>query len=86
MQDRMCFENISLLRKDDQLKFVIKDKKDYDFAKKIINDHKPICAVFFQPVWGAEPKQLANWIIRDKLNVRLGLQLHKIIWGDKKGK
>jgi 7-carboxy-7-deazaguanine synthase len=41
--------------------------------------------VFFQPVWGTNPKQLASWILADGIPVRLGLQLHKIIWGTKKG-
>lgn len=84
MHEKMCFENTSLLSKDDQLKFVIKDKKDYEYAKKIVDEYKPVCPVFFQPVWGTDPKRLAGWITGDKLNVRLGLQFHKIIWGDKK--
>ncbi|MCK5636753.1 MAG: 7-carboxy-7-deazaguanine synthase QueE, partial [Thermoplasmatales archaeon] len=69
-----------------QLKFVIKDKKDYNYAKKIIDKYKPICTVFFQPVWGIDPVTLAEWIIYDGLDAQLGLQLHKIIWGDKRGR
>lgn len=85
MQENNKFENISLLRKNDQLKFVIKDKKDYEYAKNIVNEYKPTCNVFFQPVWGNNPIIIAKWIIDDKLNVKLGLQLHKIIWGEKRG-
>jgi len=85
MHEKNNFKNISLLKKDDQLKFVIDDKNDYNYAKKIIDKYKPICTVFFQPVWGTNPSNLAEWIIHDGLNVKLGLQLHKIMWGEKKG-
>ena len=86
MQDKMDYSNIKLLKKEDQLKFVIKNKKDYEYAKKIIERYKPKCTVYIQPVWGTNPEKLAEWIKKDCLNVRLGLQLHKIIWGEKRGK
>ena len=85
MHEKNFFRNITFLKKKDQLKFVIKNKKDYDYAKKILEDYKPACDVFFQPVWGADPVNLADWIINDKLNVKLGLQLHKIIWDEQRG-
>jgi 7-carboxy-7-deazaguanine synthase len=85
MHDKTYLKNISYLRTDDQLKFIIKDKNDFNYAKKIINMYKPDCTVFFQPVWGTNPRNLADWIVYDKLNVKLGLQLHKIIWGDSEG-
>jgi 7-carboxy-7-deazaguanine synthase len=85
MHDKAYLKNILFLRPDDQLKFVIKDKDDYNYAKKIVNKYKPGCTVFFQPVWGTNPRNLADWIVYNKLNVKLGLQLHKIIWGDRKG-
>ncbi len=85
MHEKMCLENLPLLKKEDQLKVVIGDRKDYDYAKKIINKYKPACTVFFQPVWGTNAKQLSEWILSDDLNVKLGLQIHKIIWGDKRG-
>jgi len=85
MHEKMCLENLSLLKKDDQLKFVVGDKIDYDYAKKIIHNYKPVCTIFFQPVWGTNPKNLVEWILNDGLDVKLGLQLHKIIWGDKRG-
>jgi 7-carboxy-7-deazaguanine synthase len=84
MHEKNYFKNISLLRKDDQLKFVIKDKDDYNYAKKIVNKYKPTCMVFFQPVCGTNPEELANWITTDGIDVKLGLQLHKIIWGDRR--
>jgi 7-carboxy-7-deazaguanine synthase len=81
----MMLSNISLLSKKDQLKFIIKNKADYEYAKEIIGTYKPCCSVFFQPVWGTDPQKLASWILRDGLAVRLGLQLQKIIWGEKRG-
>jgi len=84
MYKRNNFTNITLLRKDDQLKFVIKDKKDYNYAKGIVKKYKPKCMVFFQPVWGTNINKIANWIISDGLDIKLGLQIHKILWGDKR--
>jgi 7-carboxy-7-deazaguanine synthase len=73
--------NIKQLTIHDQLKCIIGNKKDYDFAKKLLSQHHPCCPVIFQPVWGTNIKDLASWILHDDLTVRLGLQLHKIIWG-----
>jgi 7-carboxy-7-deazaguanine synthase len=85
MNNKMQLENISHLRKEDQLKFIIRDKEDYNYAKKIIKTHDPDCTIYFQPVWETNPKKIAEWILYDNLNVRLGLQLHKILWSDKRG-
>jgi 7-carboxy-7-deazaguanine synthase len=82
MHEKMRLENLSLLRTHDQVKCVIKDKNDYNYAKDILQKYKPNCPVFFQPVWGTNPKKLAEWILGDALPVTLGLQLHKILWGD----
>jgi 7-carboxy-7-deazaguanine synthase len=83
--EQMIMQNISYLSKKDQLKFIIKNKEDYDYAKKILKKYNPQCTVFFQPVWGTNPKKLATWILNDGLLVRLALQLHKSIWGEKRG-
>ena len=85
MYEKMYFKNISLLDEKDQLKFVIKDRNDYNYAKDIVKKYEPKCPVFFQPVWGTDTTDLAEWILCDGLEVKLGLQLHKILWGDKKG-
>jgi 7-carboxy-7-deazaguanine synthase len=70
----------------DELKFVISDKKDYDYSKEILNRFAPRCNVIFQPSYGVlKPETLAEWIINDRINVRLGMQLHKILWGDRRG-
>lgn len=86
MHKEMVFGNIQMLEKKDQLKFIIQDKKDYEYAKKIIKKYKTKCTILFQPTWKTNPKKLAEWILKDELNVRLGLQTHKIIWGNVKGK
>jgi 7-carboxy-7-deazaguanine synthase len=85
MHPHMIHKNISILSKNDQLKFIIKNKKDYEYAKELLQKYRPRCTVFFQPVWGIPPKKLASWILDDDLPVRLGLQLQKIIWGIQRG-
>lgn len=85
MHKKMNFNNIIFLTNNDQLKFIIKNIGDYNFAKKILVEYEPKCDVFFQPTWDSNPKDLSSWILKDGLEVRLGLQLHKIIWGDKRG-
>jgi len=86
MHEKMRLENLSLLRTYDQVKCVIKDKNDYNYAKDILQKYKPNCPVFFQPAWGTNPKKLAEWILGDALPVTLGIQLHKILWGDTRRK
>lgn len=80
------FENFSLLSDRDQVKFVIDNASDYDYAKKIMNDLPPHLQhhhVLFSPVSSAlSPDILSEWILRDRLSVRLHLQLHKFIWPD----
>jgi 7-carboxy-7-deazaguanine synthase len=83
--EKMIMSNISYLTKKDQLKFVIKNKKDYEYAMHVLQKYNPQCPVFFQPVWGMNTKKIASWILRDELPVRLSVQLHKIIWGTKRG-
>jgi len=83
--EQMEMNNLSSLSKKDQLKFIIKNKEDYIYAKEVLKKYHPICAVFFQPVWGTDPKKLALWILHDGLPVRFSVQLHKVIWGAKKG-
>ena len=84
MHEKNLLRNIEILKDKDQLKFIIQDKEDYKYAKNIIEKYKPACCVFFQPVWGTNPIDIADRIMNDKLDVKLGLQLHKIIWGEKR--
>jgi 7-carboxy-7-deazaguanine synthase len=80
-----CWANLDLLRPTDEVKFVIQDRGDYEFARHVVSRHDLIprtAAVLFSPVHDVlEPKQLAAWILEDRLAVRLQLQVHKYIWG-----
>ena len=79
-----CWENLDQLRPSDEIKFVIKDRADYEYARRIVSEHeltRRAAAVLFSPVHGVlEAKQLAEWILADRLEVRLQLQAHKYIW------
>lgn len=84
MMDRMNWENLVNVREKDQVKFVIKDRGDYDWAVEIVNRYELIkrCPVLFSPVFEELGlRELAEWILRDGLSVRFQLQLHKYIWG-----
>ena len=78
------WENLDLLTMHDEVKFVIRDRVDYEFAKDVILRHRLVdrtAAVLFSPVHGVLPaKDLAAWILADRLPVRLQLQAHKYIW------
>lgn len=80
--EKMLFENIELLGPTDQLKFVVSDEADYEYAKKVIEDYSPKCEVIVTPVGGVDLKWLAERVLSEKLDVRVMPQLHKIIWGD----
>jgi 7-carboxy-7-deazaguanine synthase len=88
--ERNDLENISKLTTRDEIKFVIGARKDYLYAKKLlglISRTSKVKRIHFSPVTGRLlPASLAKWILEDRLNVRLSLQLHKIIWpSDKMG-
>jgi len=77
---KMNLENIKYLKKTDQVKFVMETKEDYDFAKMIVFNNKVPNAIF-SPVGGLDAKEIINNLLNDGLNdVRIGLQIHKIIW------
>lgn len=100
MQKRNRLENLALLRPHDQLKFVLSDRRDYDYAKEILATHPTRAQILFQPMWPSpnpvtetklvgEPATLArvaDWVIADGLDVRVGTQMHKVIWGHEKGR
>lgn len=83
--DKNYWANLDMLRSHDEVKFVIQDRADYAFAKEIVERHRleeRCAAVLFSPVHGVlDPKALAEWILNDRLSVRLQLQAHKYIWG-----
>jgi 7-carboxy-7-deazaguanine synthase len=76
--------NLEHLRAADEIKFVIKDRTDYEYARDVVASHRLIgrcAAVHFSPVHGVQnPRELAEWILADRLPVRLQLQAHKYIW------
>lgn len=85
-EKRNRYSNIDHLRPQDEVKFVITDRVDYDWAKAKLTEFNlsSHCAVLFSPVWGRiEPRQLVEWILADKLPVRFQLQAHKYIWDPK---
>jgi len=81
--------NLARLRPGDEVKFVLCDRADYDFAVGVVREHglEARVPVHFSPVHpGLEPRDLARWLLDDGLRVRLNLQLHKYVWGaDAKG-
>ena len=86
---RNLLENIPLLTPHDQVKFVICDRADYEWAKTMLAEHglADRCDVLFSPSQGQQsPAELADWLLADKLPVRFQLQLHKVLWGDVAGK
>jgi 7-carboxy-7-deazaguanine synthase len=86
MEDRMDFKLYEKLRKKDQLKFVINDEVDYEYAKSILKGYNIEASIIFQPVHGTNLKWLTEMVIEDKLeDIRILPQLHKVIWGDKRG-
>ena len=87
--DRNRWENLAALNAGDEIKIVLADEADYVWAKSVLAARRldAICPVLFSPVAGKlEPKRLAEWVLRDKLPVRVQLQLHKIIWGAERGR
>ncbi len=87
--ERNLYSNLDHLRAHDQVKFVITHAEDYDWARAITDQYELTgkCDVLFSPVYGELPaQQLADWILRDRMAVRLQVQLHKILWGDVRGR
>jgi 7-carboxy-7-deazaguanine synthase len=85
---RNRLENLPLLKPTDQVKIVIADRADYDWARGFVAGHglAERCEVLFSPVWGSlDARMLAEWILADRLPVRFQLQLHKLLWGEAPG-
>lgn len=82
------FDNILHLKPSDQVKFVLQDRADYEWARTQIALHslEQRAQILFSPVAGKmEPVELANWILEDRLPVRFQIQLHKYLWGNQQG-
>ena len=83
------YSNLEFIKPSDCLKFVICDEADYNWAKKFVadSDLTNVCDVFFSPSADQlSPTTLADWIVRDKLWVRMQIQLHKVLWQDEPGR
>jgi len=86
---RNRYENLEHLTMRDQLKFVLCDRKDYQWARKMMVDHRLAerCEVLLSPVHGRlPPAELADWMLADGLQARFQLQLHKLLWGEAPGR
>jgi 7-carboxy-7-deazaguanine synthase len=88
--DKNVWSNLEHLTARDEIKFVIKDRADYEWARDVIREHKldekkakgQLREILFSPVWDSvDFQQMADWIISDHLPVRYQIQLHKVIWG-----
>ncbi|WP_228482001.1 7-carboxy-7-deazaguanine synthase QueE [Lysobacter sp. H21R4] len=86
---RNLWSNIGELTANDQVKFVICSREDYDWARGVVEEHglTAICDVMFSPSFNqVSARDLADWIVADRLPVRFQLQLHKILWDDEPGR
>ena len=87
--DKNLWTNLDSLNAHDEVKFVIVDEADYRWARTLLDTHALAqrCPVLFSPVHGRLPAgQLADWVLRDRLPVRVQVQLHKILWGEVTGR
>jgi 7-carboxy-7-deazaguanine synthase len=87
-ESKNLWTNVAALSAKDEVKFVLVDRADYDWAKQILvkYDLTSICPVLFSPVYKTlPPADLAAWVLEDHLPVRMQVQLHKILWGEKAG-
>ena len=88
-QGRNLLQNLEYMGANDQLKFVICDRNDYMWAQEVIirSELAECCEILMSPSYGQQDaKQLADWIVEDRLPVRYQLQLHKVLWGDEPGR
>jgi 7-carboxy-7-deazaguanine synthase len=86
--DRNRLTNLDLLHSRDHVKIVVCSRADYEWARDLLRGRAPLpCQVLMSPSWGqVEPRELAEWILADRLEVRLQVQLHKILWGNEPGR
>lgn len=86
---RNRYDNLVHLKPGDQVKCVITDRADFEWARDTVAEHRidRRCTVLFSPAWGdVEPAALAQWILDERLPVRFQLQLHKVLWGNAPGR
>ena len=83
------WENLEYLKPTDEVKFVLCGREDYEWARQLLAERRlnARCAVLFSPVYGKlNPTELGEWVLQDRLPVRMQVQLHKILWGETPGK
>ncbi len=86
---RMCWENLALLNRDDEIKFVLADREDYEWALATMRreDYPHDVPTLFSPVYGQmQPATLAGWMLQDRVQARMQVQLHKILWGEERAR
>ncbi len=86
--DNNKWGNLAHLKKTDEVKFVLCNRADYEWAKELLITHDIAnkCPILFSPVYQqVNPTELAEWVLADKLPIRMQVQLHKILWGEKPG-
>ena len=86
--EKNLWSNLKYLKPNDQIKFVICSREDYDWSCQMLTQHSLLerAEILFSPSWNQlPPQQLADWIVNDNLKVRFQLQLHKILWNDQPG-
>ena len=86
MEGKNRWANLPLLRASDVVKFVVADRTDYLYARKTLRRYRGPAEVVVQPVWGTDAGRLADWVLADRLDVRVMLQEHKVLWGDVPGR
>lgn len=87
--EKNLWHNLDRLKPSDEVKFVLCDRADYDWARQVLAERgiSRKCPVLFSPVYSTlNPSDLADWVLQDKLPVRMQVQLHKILWGETPGK
>jgi 7-carboxy-7-deazaguanine synthase len=87
--DKNRWSNLAYLTSHDEVKFVLCDKSDYEWAVGVMRERQldRICPILFSPVYGElDPAMLAKWVLRDRLPVRVQVQLHKLLWGEEPGR
>ena len=86
---RNHWANLAHLRPHDEIKFVLASRSDYEWMREVLQreDLTRRCGVLASPVWGElDPARLAEWLLADRLDVRLQVQLHKVLWQDARGR
>jgi 7-carboxy-7-deazaguanine synthase len=87
-EPRNRWDNLQFLRPTDQLKFVLTDRSDYEWARKVIAERglAAVATLLLSPVWGRlDARELAEWVLADRLPVCVQVQLHKYLWGEARG-